>query len=134
MSRCDLSLFPYFAQTHSPFLSHLKRLNKRKLRGGLGGEPKAPIEPLMWNDSRQKKKPRLTRRHSRVAAMKNNTALNDKRLHSGASSFSAPLPRATVCLRDAPEAGRCQTSLKLWNAGLFAETRASFRRCSSQSH
>lgn len=33
----------------------------------------------------------------------------------------ALLLQAAVCLRDAPEAGRCQTSLKLWNAGLFAE-------------
>lgn len=29
----------------------------------------------------------------------------------------ALLLQAPMCLRDAPEAGRCQTSLKLWNAG-----------------
>lgn len=62
---------------------------------------------------------------------KNNTPLNDKRLHSGAS-LRCCCRQICVCVM--PRAGRCQTSLRLWNAGLFGETGPSFMRCFSLSH
>ena len=129
MSHYELSLFPCF----SPLLQDVHTacfvtLNKDKKERTKGRKKDSGIK-VWWFMDRKNKDCIMTLPSGSL--MKNNTSLSDKWLHRGAKLHCC-CKQIRVCVM--PRAGRCQTSLWRWNAGLFADTGPSVIGCLSQSH